>query len=368
MLQDGKTVDEPDAKERAELERLQRDGLVEVQWSRFFLCVDHRDDADLPYARDRTCREKIPLLDDAHPDDRHQAEDDLHYECGGCGRLHWPLRRRRTTYVRGTVELSVQRAAGWLREQLGQLSLGVYALLDGAVFRFQYRGREVHVCLLDPCVGTRFATREFAVANPVVHVVIAHRRFRQRFPDADWLSVLFLHELAERGVAALREKLDVLPGDGAVLTFREPAAPVWNTLRSPEQRVVRRQLGAHALQLLDDRAVLDDVEVLPPEATGLLPILAFFVERWREDLLAGKSADDYCAYSPDEVLDDLEERGVATVTSAGSVRRQIGRLRNTVKRNYSAGAGLPLGQDDLVENVAEGGYRLNPRKVTVLPR
>jgi len=318
------------------------------------------------YARDRTCREKIPLAVE-RSEDPTQGEDDLHYVCDGCRRTHRPVRRGRTTYPRATVALDPASAGTWLRARLQDLAPGVYSLLDDAVFRFQYREREVHVVLLDGCIETRFATREFSISAPTVHVVVAHRVFAARFPAADWLSVVYLHEIAARGSVALREALDALSGSDAIPSFREPALPVWNALRDPEPRVVRRALGAHALRLLDDRALLDGVEVLSPDARGSLPILAFFVARWREDMVAGKAADDFCAYSPEEVLDDLEERGVATTDSTSTVRRQIGRLRNTVKRNYLARAKLPFEVDELLETVPEGGFRLNPRTVTVLP-
>ena len=366
LLQDGRTVDDPDSEERAELARLEHAGLIRVGWSCYFICTDHRDDADLVHARDRTCREKIPL---AVPpaEDPTQVEDDLRYVCDGCRRTHWPLRHHRTTYPRACVTLELGRVEAWLQERVLELAPDASCVGDHVVFRFQHRGREVHVVLLDACLDTRFVSRGFAVSNPTVYVVVAHRAFQDRLPAGDWLTVLYLHELVERRGAALRHALDVLPRGDVIHSFREPPPPVYGPLRAPPPRVVRRMLGAHALALHEDRAFVDDTEVLSKDATGLLPILAFFVERGREDMLAGKAADDFCCYSPEEVLEDLEERGVATTDSATTVRRQIGRLKNTVMRNYVARAGLPFDVDELVETVPGEGFRLNPRKVTVLP-
>ncbi len=366
LLQDGRVVADPDEDERAELERLSESGLIAMSWGRYFLCTDHADDGDLVYARDRTCHEKIPI-DTRADGDPTQDEDDLLYVCDSCGRTHRPIRRGRTLYARATVGVDLPAVGGWLRGLIGQLCPGVYSLRDDAVFRFRHRGREVHVVVLDACIDTRFATREFAVGNPTLYVVVAHRAFVARFPSAGWLSVVYLHEIAERGPVALRQALDELPGDTDAWAFREPAAPAWNPLRSPSTRVVSRTLGAHALDLRQAPAFLDGVEVLPADATGSLEILAFFVARWREDMVAGKAAEDFCTYSPDEVLEDLEERGVATTESASNVRRQIVRLRNTVKRNYLRQTGLALEDDEFIETVREGGYRLNPRSVTVLP-
>ena len=366
LLQDGRSVDDPDGEERAELARLEEAGLIRVAWSSYFVCTDHRDDADLVHARDRTCRERIQLGVASAEDPTHD-EDDLQYVCDGCRRTHWPLRRRRTTYPRARVDLDLGRVGAWVRERVQELAPGASCVRADAVFRLQHRRREVHVVLLDACLDTRFVTHGFAVSNPTVYVVVAHRALRDRLPAGDWFTVLYLHELVERGHAALRQAMDTLPAGDAITSFREPPPPVYGALRAPPPRVVRRVLGAHALLLHEDRALLDGIEVLPPDATGLLPILGFFVERWREDLLAGKAAGDFCAYSPDEVLDDLEERGVGGASSAGTVRRQINRLKNTVMRNYVARTGLPFNVDELVETVPGEGFRLNPRKVTVLP-
>jgi len=365
LLEHGRTVNDPDMEERAEFERLEKQGLIEVAWSRYFLCVDHADDRDLVHAHDRVCNHKIPLVESGHPDDPFQREDDRYYECGGCGRLHWPGRRRRTTYPRATVAVSLVRAADWLEDQLQGLDGAPYRLYQGGVWRLRYGDDEAHVCLLDGCLDTRFATREFAVAANAVFVVLDHRVFADRFTDADWLRVVNLHSIAERGVAALQDLLDELGGSAGSLAFREPTVRPWAPGRQPAPRVTHRVLGMHKLELLEDRALLDGVVVVPPEATALLRVLEFFAARYREDLLDGKRSEDHCLYSPEDVLDDLQERRVSSTEAPGTVRRQITRLRNMVAQRHLDETGIKLDQDEFIENVVGEGFRLNAGRVVV---
>jgi len=365
LLEHGRTVNDPDLEERAEFERLEKQGLIEVAWSRYFLCVDHADDRDLVHARDRVCTHKIPLVKGDHPDDPFQREDDRYYECGGCGRLHWPGRRRRTTYPRATVAVSLVRAADWLEDQLQGLDGAPYRLHLGGVWRLRYGDDEAHVCLLDGCLDTRFATREFAVATNAVFVVLDHRVFADRFTDANWLRVVNLHSIAEHGVAALQERLGEQMSSTAPLAFREPTVRPWAPVRQPAPRVTHRTLGLHQLELHEDRALLDGVEVVPPEASAQLRVLEFFAACYREDLLDEKLPEDHCVYTPDEVLEDLQERRVANTESPGTVRRQITRLRNVVARRYLDETGLQLDQDEFIENVVGQGFRLNAERVVV---
>jgi hypothetical protein len=366
LLEHGRTVDDPDQQERTELARLEEQGLIEVAWSRYFLCVDHADDRDLVHAYDRVCNHKIPLVEGDHPDDPFQREDDRYYECGGCGRLHWPGRRRRTTYERATISVTLERAASWLEGQLLGLGVTPYRLHQGGVWRFQHGADEAHVCLLDACLDTRFATREFAVSNNEVFVVMDHRVFADRFVDADWLRVVDLHSVAGRGVVALQERLDEACGTAGHLAFREPTVRPWAPVRQPAPRVSHRVLGMHKLELFEDRALLDGVVVVPPEATAQLRVLEFFAARYREDLLDGKHPEDHCLYSPEEVLDDLQERRVASTEAPGTVRRQITRLRNLVAQRYLDETGIKLDQDEFIENVAGAGFRLNGGRVVCL--
>lgn len=366
ILEDGRTLDDPDQEERAELTRLAEEGLIKVRWSRYFACVDHADDEDLVFASSRTCNQKIPLAEHNHPDDPYQREDDRRYECGGCGRVHWPLRRRRTLYDRATVSLSTDGVGDWLDGVLQEVDPTPATLRERVVWRVSGSSDEVHVCLLDACADTRFGTREFARSNPVVYVVIDHRTLRDRFVDADWLHVVYLHELAERGAVALREKLSaVCEGDGGPMVCREPAAPPWLPLRSPEPRVHRRTLGMHELRFLDSGAWLDGVEVLPADATGLVPVLRFLADRHHDDVVADKGREDHCLWSPREILEDLEEQGLANTQDPGTVRRQLTRIRRQIRAAYLGETGIQIGADDVVQNVPGQGYRVNAVTVTV---
>ena len=363
LLEDGRTIDEPDELERTELERLESMGLVSVRWSQTFLCVDHGDDHDLRYAHDRACNQRISLTT-GHRDDPCREEDDREYICPACGRAHWPLRRRRTLYPQARIGLAQEDVATWLEAQLGKIVDSPGRIGTAAVWRFPQDDDELYVVLLDACLDTRYATRGFARSQRVLYVVIDHRAFSARFIDADWLRFVFLHEVVAGGLAGLRERLTER-GPGPLLC-QEPATPVWLPMRSPQPRAASRVLGMHRLELAEGVAKLDDVVVVPSGAEALLEVLGFFAARWREDMLDGKGAADHCAYSPDEVLEDQEERGVAKTQAAGTIRRHINRLRNTIQRRYMDATGLGIGKDAVVERVEGGGFRLNASTAVVM--
>jgi hypothetical protein len=362
LLEGGRIVDEPDEDQRKELARLEDLGLVSLTWSTTMLCVDHGDDFDLEHAWERTCNHRIEVRE-GHPDDPWREEDDREVLCDSCGRAHWPLRRRRTTYPRVRVGIDDDGVTAWVDGQLRRVAKDVSILPTPGVWRFFQGTSEVYVVLLDRCLGTRYAERAFARGNPVLYVVVDHRRFSRRFIDAEWMRRLFLHDLVDRGVTALCEQLDGLAD--VPMVCAEPASPPWLPVRAPEPRVQSRVLGAHRLEIHENHAVLDDVVVLPPGASTLLEVLRFFAARWREDFDADKAPDDYCAYSPEEVLDDLLERGVSNTEAVGTVRRNINRLRNTIQRKYVEATGVDVGSDGVVENVPEGGFRLRAGRVLV---
>ena len=361
-LEDGRVEDEPSEALRAELDRLEALGLVSLTWSQTFLCVDHGDDEDLLYARDRACPCRLPY-GEAHPEDPTRPEDDLEVVCGCCGRAHWPRRRRRTLYPRVTISVPLEGVQDWLEELLGRLESGVQRLPQDGVWRFFHGAEEVYVVLLELAVDTRYTTEAFARAQPVLYVVLDHRRFSRRFVEADWVRVVTLHELAHRGLVALRERLDA-PAPGPMLCH-EPATRPWMATRSPKTRMSRRVLGMQRMELLDGRALLDRHLVIPPEASAMLEVLRFFAERWREDVRDKEHAGEHCAYSPDEILEDLEEREVASTADPGTVRRQVNRLRRLIARRYVEATGIEVGPDAVVERVEDGGFRLNAQKVSM---
>lgn len=364
LLQDGRRVYDPDLEEQAELSRLEALGLVQLQHGQYFLCVDHRDDRDLPYARNRLCRERIPLRAVGHPDDPTQPEDDGKYICR-CGRTHYPLRRQRTLYPMVRVSFSVDASAGFLEGLLCQVDEACCRLDGVPTFRLAHGGREVHCCLLDACEGSRFAQRGFAATNPTVYIAIDHVR-AERFAGGEAILWIPFHELVAEGLPAVIRAFDRLVTRELPLEVREAQPLTWMPPPATQPRVHHEMLGVRKLVMTTVAAHLDGVEVIGGESPGLLSVLRYFADRWLEDQRDGKRAGDFCLYTPDDVLDELIARGQTKAKDRGAMRKHIGRVRDAIPERYKEATGLRLRDDEVLQNVPGQGYRLNPETVFVV--
>lgn len=362
VLQDGRVVDDPTEDERGELRRLEENlGLIEVSWRRYFLCVDHADDEDLVHAWKRDCDQRIEL-DVVDDDAAIQHEDDLRYVCRECGRVHWPTRRRRTLYDRAVVAMRDERIIGFFANCVRELDPRAQQLDGLPVYRLAIAGREVHVCLLDVCTETRFATRSFATTNAVVYVTAAPRVFTDRFSGGDaWLRPLPLHELAEHGSPALRARIKVLAAD-PMLAVAEPPARAYLPLRNPAPRVHRQRVGIHDLVIGEKTVTLNGVEVLSSRAKTQVAVVAALAKRRVEDLAAGRTADE-CRWFHTKTL--LEALGAATATDdAETITKHINRARADIVAKYEEQTGIAISDSAIIESSPKG-YRLNAARVAV---
>jgi len=357
MLEDGRTVWDPDREQQIELERLEQLGLVKLTWSEFFYCVDHQDDRDLPHAWKRSCSEKIRLDSPRDREDPYQREDDLEYVCE-CGRSHWPIRRRRTTYPLVDVALDIDGVEWFVAQRVRAIDPTSVQLAGGVVHRLVHGGTEIYVCLLDRSADTRFATQQFAMTSPVLFLVIDHRFFADRFPDEAWLVALHLHELASDD-AVLGRKLDELAQKEYPLNVSSPVRP-WLPQRRPPQRRSYSVDGPHTLEVGGETAKLDGVEVVPVAAVGTMAVLRCLVRQWAEDVSVGKNHDSHCFLSHEEIWEKMRDDGIAKVGKADTVRTQIRRLRENIAKNFLEATGLDLGPDAVIEHDGAGSYRLKP--------
>lgn len=367
LLQDGRVVDDPTPEERSELGRLDGElGLIAVSWRRYFLCVDHNDDADLLHARKRSCVQKIELDGVCDDGERVQLEDDLRYVCEECGRAHWPIRRRRTLYDRAVVSMPMEKVEAFFNARVLDLDPDAERINGRPVYRLRVAGTPVHVCLLDLCTDTPYATLAFASSQPIVFVTASPRIYLDRFPGGDdWTQPLALHDLVLGGSAALGKRL----GESAQVQYpavlRDAPARAYLPLRQPGPRVVRERLGRHVLTLHERTASLDDVEVLSSRASGQLPVLRALVEQWREDIAAGRPRDSHRRLTLDQVLGRMEAAGVERTSDVESVRRAINRIRTGIPQAYTAATGIVIDENAVVEGSDGYGYRINAENVTV---
>lgn len=366
LLQDGRIVDEPTEEERTELRRLQGLGIITLSWRKYFLCIDHNDDADLLHAWKRACRQKIELTSSGCDDEDIQREDDLQYVCEECGRAHWPIRRRRTLYRRAVVTMTAAAVEVFFEACVREIDPDAERLGDGPAFRVRVDGHAVHACLLDECTETPYATRSFASVQPIVFVTAAPRIYTDRMPGGDdWLEPLALYHLARAGSRALRERLAAQGALQFPRTTAEAQAHVHLPLRRPGPRVVRERLGRHVLAIQDDTASLDDVIVVSGRAKGQLPVLRVLAEQWRDDLSDGRSRAAHHHLRLDEVLDKLQAAGVDRTSDVESVRRAINRLRTGIAQAYVNATGIVIDDNAVIDGGDGYGYRINAESVTV---
>lgn len=225
---------------------------------------------------------------------------------------------------------------------------------DGVAWRVDVDGREVHGCVLDGSMGSRYITRAVAASKGVVYVVVDWRQLAGRFPqglgevlplyrlmvDTRHLSAPSARRLADRIFCLSRSR-------------RRCGARC-----APRRLACGESSSARELVVTDKGAKLDGVEVLGNRAAGLLPILRFLVERWLEDLADGKDPDVHCCFTVAEIREGLrDEQGRAP--TEGTVRKRLARLRGRIAKSYKTQTKHSLGSDAVVEHVDGLGYRLN---------
>ena len=364
LLQDGHVVDEPTAGERAELARLENElELITVSWRKFFLCIDHNDDADLAYAWNRTCDQKLEVDTFGDEDDRRQREDDLRYECPQCGRVHWPTRRRRTLYDRAVISMPDSRVQAFFEAIVLDIDPAAQRLDGVPAYRLQVDGREAYACLIDLCTETRFATKNFATTNPIAYVTAAPRVFTNRHPEGqEWLQPLPLHELAQGGSAALKEKLIRRMENRGKSVAAEALARAYLPGRRPEPRVHTRRVGIHDMVISAKVISLDGVEVLFSKAKMQMAVVSALADQHLADLRSQRAADQYRWMRAKALLKRL---GDTTKTDeAEAAAKYVGRARNEMAKRYEEETGIHVDPADIIQSSSKG-YRLNPTQMSI---
>jgi hypothetical protein len=346
LLVDGRTLVSPDGDERDALERLVAAGLVRPQRDLVFCCFDPADDA-CAYHPTRACSAWVPF------------DDDDRTFCPACGAEHDPALRQA---LRDRTTVRVERAAlvAWMDAACRRLDATARRLREGVAWSLALPDQDVVVVWLDGSLGSRLVTRAFATGQTVVYVVTSPRTWAARFRDDPWLTPVSVGAWwveGDRALLAAVARASTGPGLAG-----EPAMRAWASERAVAPRTVARPLGARRLAV-SDVATLDGVEVVARDASGLLPLLRVLVERWREDVAAGKALDDHCVFSVDELREELAAGSDTPPPKSDTLRRQLGRLRSRIRERYQQQTGVPLDDDAVVQLVGAAAYRLNPALV-----
>ncbi len=282
--------------------------------------------------------------------------------CPACGVEHASVFDHRTLHDAARVAVLEDGVVAWMDAALRAVDREARRLRHGVAWEATVGSEEVEVVWLDQSTTTRLATRAYATARPVVYVVTASRPWSGRFRDDPWLEPVPLAAWVLRGPAALDDALARRRGP---LMASEPAMRPWSSNRALDPRTVAVPLGARRLVVEAARATLDGHEVIAREGVAVLALLRVLVERWRDDVGAGKAPADFCAWTPEELRDALKDtQGVAPDTT--TARRQLSRLRAGMRERYHQATGVLLDEDAVIEHVAGEGYRLNAVRVLAL--
>lgn len=150
-------------------------GLIETATAEYVRCVDHRD-PDYRYVRNRSCRGRIRVEDDADDDG-----DGLY--CPECGRKVYPRGKTRCRVMQ--VEVKPDGVAAFLEGLLkdgGVKPKQVYPW----VWRVDTPRGEARLVVVDYC-GLEHVCRDWAVANRACYVAVDAASCRKRFLPEPWL-------------------------------------------------------------------------------------------------------------------------------------------------------------------------------------
>ncbi|MBF0424596.1 MAG: hypothetical protein HQL66_02075 [Magnetococcales bacterium] len=362
LLREGWTIADPDPAALDAAARLERLGLVEIDCREFVRCAEPLDEDFPPPVRD--CQGRILLragLD----------EGDDAFRCPDCERPVYPLLygKRRCAEMRSRVK--PEGVAAFLHDELD--SLGVVRRLAEGVFRVETGYGEALVCLVELCRDPRYLSRDHARMHPTLFVAIDARNLKERFLPDPWLVRATLADVVT-GSTELPALLDDLLARETPSTLVNASLPVYDKvvpalLPSPASGPQRRQF---MVEFASDRLLVEDAVVATAKAGMQLQVFGILWRRFLEDLAAGRSPDDFRPISLKELTNVIDPGDKSEAIDEMNVRRAINRLQQDLSETVRRELGLPLGREDIIQNLRDGqrrrgnGYRINPRMV--LPR
>ena len=150
-------------------------GLIETMMAEYIRCVDHHD-PDYRYVRNRSCRGRIRIGDDADDDG-----DGLC--CPECGRTVYPRGKARCSMIQ--VEVKPEGVAAFLDGLLKEGGVEPKQVVPW-VWRADTLQGETRLVVADYC-SLEHACRDWAAANRVCYVVVDAASCRTRFLPEPWL-------------------------------------------------------------------------------------------------------------------------------------------------------------------------------------
>lgn len=339
-------------------------GLIEFRIIEFVRCVDERD-GDFRFRRG-ACAGRIDLI-------AWRDEDGDEYRCPECDRVVRPRATRKRQYRRLRVRVLVPGVLSWLHRQLLAHQTDVVTLDDATL---QIRGLGdigvmVHVLDAGSTPSERINRRSFAAHVPVCYITIGPRVAAPRLLDEPWLCHVRLTDLLA-GTANVQEMVRQAAAREFPSGLGNIDYPVLARGVIPIQPAVRTApTRQFALELRDDRMLIDGEVVVHPQAGPRLALVRVFMKQHLEDLIAGCKDHEFTALSIKRLSAELEKVGHRYRDDL-SLRRVVNNLQTDIETIVKRTLGKPIGREDIVETCrmanqtdTSGGYRLNPRTVLV---
>jgi len=95
-------------------------------------------------------------------------------------------------------------------------------------------------------------------------------------------------------------------------------------------------------------------------------------ERYIEDLMEGRTPDDFRPISIEALAHEIQKRATGTVDDIASLRRNLNRFQDDIEKAIKVQIGSPIDRNDIIKSCPKAdqgdkdfGYRLNPFTVLI---
>lgn len=359
LLSDGKSFSEPSSAQLAAAKYLSSRGLVRVENDVYVKCANPID-GDFPPGN-RNCAGRIALDPDLD-----EAGGEI--KCPDCNRIVYPIRRRKQQFqeLRGWHD-----SGGILRFVEGLLAaaeLHVAPTDSPAAFMVSSDelARQVLVGVLDYADDSDYFDREYAQHNPAFYVVVDIKNLEHQILEEDWIARASLAELLIAGDLSARvEEISKSLQPSSIANLRTRIVSKRPHTKPPSAPAE----SDHLIYVeLDSKGLwVQGQQVVSGKGLSQLPIIKILRDSFLEDLRDDRAAENFQALS---LLDISESMSAQTGKPANpddeAIRRPILRCRDQISKVLREELGVPIGDDDVIENYG-GGYRFNPRRVVFRP-
>lgn len=366
LLQNGSVINQPPSEMLELAARLESMGLIRAVRREYVRCVNYQD-RDVP-TRNRDCTGKVYI-------DERLDEGGDEYRCPECDRVLFPFRYRKQRFQdmrSGVIEDGI---LAYVLRELAPLQVAVKELARGA-YRVDVGDLGVVVCVID-CCPDKFLAHDWARVQPTLYLGVNARRLRDRFLDEAWLVRAALADVVA-GTVPMKELLATAMDSTRLATIPNVSVPVFSRGTPPIRNGVTPTpaKGRRFVVEVGPKVIkVDGVAVTAPQATSRYQLFRILWERFVQDLLEDRPAEDFRPMSIDALGDELENRSGGAIDDAANLRRNLNRFQEDIESAIKRQLGNPIGRNDIIQTCPKGdqgdrdfGYRINPYTVLITSR